>query len=240
VQHGLGLDRVPAFDVSAACSGFVYALDLAARAVSTGDRAVLVGAGECRFRTLDRAAPGVRALFGDGAGAAVVTADHQVPSQGARLRIVATSLGADGRHHAAVRVPAGGSRMPTSAETVSSGQHALAMEDGPTVFYQAVEGFVDVAHGTLRPLGLSPNDIDLIVPHQPNLRMLERVARVLRVPLERFAIDVVTTGNIGGASVAVALDRARAAGRLAPGARILLLTAGAGIVGGAALLEVSA
>lgn len=238
VQHGLGLGHVPAMDLAAACAGFVYGLDFAARAVSTGDRAVLVGAGECRVRTLDAAVPGVRTLFGDGAGAALV-ACPSVTSDAPRLRIVATCLGADGRHHGAIRVPAGGSRSPTTHETVTRGEHALRMEDGPTVFYQAVEGFLQIAMATLRPLGLSVADIDLVVPHQPNLRILERVARLLRIPLDRFAIDVAEVGNVGGASCAIALDRARLSGRLLPGTRVLLLTAGAGFTAGAAILEVS-
>ena len=94
VQHGLGLPHVPAFDVAAACAGFVYALDLAARAITCGDREVLVAAGECRFRTLEAAAPGVRVLFGDGAAAARITA---APTS---LRLLATGLGADGSGHA--------------------------------------------------------------------------------------------------------------------------------------------
>jgi len=234
VQHALGLDTVPALDVAAACAGFVYALDLAARGVMTGDRQVLVAAGECRARTLGRAQDGVRVLFGDGAAAALVA--RADPAR-ARLDLVATMLGADGSGHADVRVPAGGSRLPASAETVARGQHALAMRDGPHVFFRAVEGFVDLARRFLAALALDAASLDLIVPHQPNLRILERVARLMRVPLDRFALEVDTIGNVGGASVGIALDRAWRAGRIGPGARVLLLTAGAGYTAGAALCE---
>lgn len=238
VQHGLGLSFVPSMDLSAACAGYVYALDLAARALATGDRTVLIAAGECRFRTLDAAAPGVRALFGDGAAAALVGTDA-TPHAGdrPRLRLVATCLGADGRHHGAIRVPAGGSRKPTTRESVELGEHALRMQDGPTVFFQAVEGFVDLARETSKSLGLAPADMDLIVPHQPNLRILERLSRLLRVPPERFAIDVDRIGNVGGASVGIALDRAFEAERIREGMRVMLLTAGAGFTAGAAVLE---
>ncbi|TVQ94269.1 MAG: ketoacyl-ACP synthase III [Deltaproteobacteria bacterium] len=237
VQHGLGLPTVPAIDLGGACAGFVLGLDLAARCVLTGDRAVLVGAGECRVRTLRAAAPGVRVLFGDGAGAAIVG-----PAAGAppgSLRLLASVTGADGRGHGAVIVPAGGSRLPTSEQTLRAGQHALQIREGPHVFFEAVEGLVDVARALLEPLGLCAEDLDLIVPHQANLRILERVARILRAPRERFAIEVDQIGNVGGASAAIVLDRALRRRPLPAGSSVMVLTAGAGYTAGAALLEVT-
>lgn len=236
VQHGLGLARVPAVDLGGACAGFVLGIDLAARCVLTGDRAVLVGAGECRFRTVLDAAPGVRVLFGDGAGVAVVGRSVDAPP--GSLHLLATTTGSDGRGHAAVRVPAGGSRIPTTAATVAAGQHALAIGDGPHVFYEAVEGLVDIARDLIDGLGLRIDQIDRIVPHQANLRILERVVRILRVPCERVAIEVDRLGNVGGASAAIVLDRSIRRDPLPPGARVMLLTAGAGYTAGAALLEV--
>lgn len=257
VQHALGLSPLAALDLSAACAGFVFALDLAARCVApspalTPERMVLIAAAECRFRTLTHAAPGVRVLFGDGAAAALVTRASELPTPpSARwhsteasvpppraLRLLATCLGADGRHHAAVRVPAGGSRLPTSPETVAQHLHALHMEDGPAVFFAAVEGLAAVGQHLIAELGLRWDDVDLIVPHQPNLRILERTARLLRVPLTRFALEVEHIGNVGGASCPIALSRAWHSGRLAPSNKVLLLTAGAGYTAGAALLEV--
>ena len=232
VQHRLGWPALPAMDLAAACAGFVYGLDLAARSVETGDDAVIVAAGECRVRTLVDAPPGVRVLFGDGAVAARV-----VRAGGRGLRIDAIGLTADGRGHASVQVPAGGSRLPTSAATVAAGQHALRMVDGPHVFFEAIEGFVDLANAFLASVGVPLDAIDLIVPHQPNLRILERVARGLRVELGRFAIEVDAIGNVGGASVGIALDRAWRAGRIGRCSRVLLLAPGAGYTGGVALLE---
>ena len=236
VQRALGLDAVPSVDVGGACAGFVLALDLAARAVRTGDRAVLVGAGECRFRTLEGAPPGVRVLFGDGAGAAVVGRADDAP-KGA-LHLTATMTGADGRGHAAIRVPAGGSREPTTLDTVRAGRHALAIADGPNAFFEAVDGLVGVARALLDAVGLTAEDLDRVVPHQANLRILERVARALRTPLDRFVVEVETLGNVGGASAAIALDRTLRRAPPPPGARILVLTAGAGYTAGAAILEV--
>jgi len=242
VQHALGLGSIPAFDIAAACAGYVYALDLAARALMTGDRAVLVGAGECRVRTLDRARPGVRVLFGDGAAGALlsrVPAAHGLPfgPSAVGLRLVATGLGADGSGHSAIRVEAGGSRLPTSAATLAGGLHALAMEDGAHVFMKATEAFIALADDFLAALGLTLADIALVVPHQPNVRILERVARLLRLPRERLVVTCDLLGNLGGASVGVALDLTLRAGRIAPGDKVLLLTAGAGYTAGAALLE---
>lgn len=234
VQHRLGLPHLPAFDLSAACAGFVFALDLAARALVTGDRAVLVAAGECRVRTLDRAAPGVRVLFSDGAAAALLTRDPPAPGA---LRLVATGLSADGSGHDAIRVAAGGSRLPTSEATVAAGLHALAMSDGPHVFMKATEAFVQLADAFLGALSLSLPDIALVVPHQPNVRILERVARLLRLPRERLVVTCDTLGNTGGASAAIALHLALTQGRIAPGDKVLILTAGAGYTAGAALLE---
>lgn len=231
VQHQLGLPQIPALDISAACAGFVYGLDLAARALATGDRAVLVGAGECRVRTLTRAAPGVRVLFGDGAAGALLSRNRR----GLALR--ASGLASDGRGHAAVRVPAGGSRLVTSAETVRAGLHALAMEDGAHVFMKATEAFVHLADDFLAALDLTLSDIALVVPHQANVRILERMARLLRLPRERLVITCDRFGNTGGASVAIALHEAMRAGRIKGGDRVLLLTAGAGYTAGAALLE---
>lgn len=201
------------------------------RAVATGDRAVLVGAAECRVRTLTRATPGVRVLFGDGAGGARVSTEHR------GLRLLATGLGADGAGHAAVRVEAGGSRLPASEATVAAGLHALRMEDGAHVFMKATESFVALADDFLGALGLPLSDVALVVPHQPNVRILERLARLVRLPRERLVITCDRFGNVGGASVAIALDHALARGRIHPGDRILLLTAGAGYTAGAALLE---
>lgn len=105
------------------------------------------------------------------------------------------------------------------------------------VFFKAVEGFVEIAEALLQKVGMCARDFDWIVPHQANLRILERVARALRVPIERFVVTVETTGNVGGASVGIALDRALKDGRIRPGNRVLLLTAGAGFTAGAAILE---
>ncbi len=231
VQHALGLPQIPAMDLSAACAGFGYAIDLAARCALTGDRGVIAIAAEVRSRAVAAARPGIRCLFGDGAAAGYVALG------GGGYRILATMVGADGTGHQAVRVEAGGTRHPTTTETIACNMHSLAMEDGPTIFFTAIDGFVDLARKFVAELSLTMEDIDLLVPHQANVRILERVARRLNLPTDKTIVCVQHTGNVGGASAGLALAHAEASGRIRPGARILLLTAGAGYTMAAVLLE---
>jgi 3-oxoacyl-[acyl-carrier-protein] synthase III len=229
----LGLRPVPAYDVTAACSGFLFALDAAARAVVTGGETVLAVAADVRSRFLDPADRATCALFGDGAGAAVVAPG---PDDGTGL--VAIALYADGAGARSVYVPAGGSREPASVETVAARRHAIRMEDGAQVYFAAVEGMAALATALLDELGLPLAAVDLVVPHQANRRIVDRVGRVLGVPAERLVVNVERTGNISGATVPVALDEALRARRVGAGGRVLLLAAGAGHTAGAALLVV--
>ena len=231
-QAALGLGEAPAYDLTASCSGFLYALDAAARAVLTGDRHVLACAADVRSSFLDLADRATCALFGDGAGAAVVSQGK--PGEG----LLAIGLLADGSGAKSVYVPAGGSREPASAATVAGRRHFIRMEEGPQVYLTAVEGMLSTAEALLSSLGLSFDDIDLVVPHQPNRRILDRLQRLAKLPEGKLFINVEKTGNVSGATCAIALDQALRTGRAKPGARVLLLAAGAGYTAGAALLLV--
>lgn len=228
----LGLPPLPAFDVAAACAGFVYALDLAARAVATGDEAVLAIAADVRSRYLDVTDRATCALFADGAGAALLTPGP------VGTGLVAIGTLADGAGARAIYVPAGGSREPATAATVAAGRHAIRMVDGPQVYLEAVAGMLAVAGEVLAACGLGFADVDLLVPHQANFHIVKRVAWKAGLPLERVACNIARVGNISGATTAVALDEALRAGRLGPGARVLIVAAGAGYTAGAALLVV--
>lgn len=232
-HRALGLAPCPALDVTASCSGFLYALDLAARAVATGDRAVLAIAADIRSRFCDSRDRATSALFGDGAGAALVTFGA-APDTG----LVAIGLSADGAGAESVYVPAGGSREPASAETIAQRRHFIRMAEGPKVYLAAVEGMLTTAEELLSAMSLGFGDIDLVVPHQPNRRILDRLARLAGLPLEKLWINVERTGNVSGASCAIALDEALASGRVGEGARVLLVAAGAGYTAGAALVVV--
>ena len=229
VQKLLELPPVPSFDVVAACSGFLFALDAAARAVETGDRAVLAVAAEVRSRFLDLKDRSTCALFGDGAAAAVVTPGHG---------LLGIGLLSEGSGLESVYVPAGGAREPASEETVAKRRHFIHMKDGPAVYFQAVEGMRGVAEELLQAFGLTFAEVDLVVPHQANRRLVDRLGRLCGIPQEKVMSNIERLGNTAGASVALALEEALRTRRVKPGGKVLLVTAGAGYTAGAALLEV--
>jgi 3-oxoacyl-[acyl-carrier-protein] synthase-3 len=233
-HKALGLRQAPALDVTASCSGFLYALDCAARAVATGEENVLAVAADIRSRYVDPTDRATCALFGDGAGAALLA------SGPADAGLLAIGLAADGAGAHDIYVPAGGSREPASAQTVAARRHRIHMADGPQIYFAAVEGMIAVAQELLAALGLSFAEVDLVIPHQANQRILERVARLASLPAEKMFINVDRVGNISGATCAVALDEALRSGRAPAGARVLLISAGAGYTAGAALLAVDA
>jgi len=230
IAQRLGWTGRAAMDVGAACSGFLYGLDLATRCVLTGDSAVLLVAADVRSRFVPWDRPGTAALFGDGAGAAVIASTP--PGTG----LLASVLRADGQRADAVQIPAGGSRKPTTSQTVAAGGHLLHMEEGPQLFLEAVEGMVDAGAACLGLLGLDWSDVDVVVPHQPNARVVERIHRFARIPADLVYSNVAERGNMGGATLAVAVHEAVASGAIQPGHRVLLLAAGAGFTAGAAYL----
>ena len=231
VQRGLGLAPAPAFDVSAACAGFLFGLDVATRAVLTGDDTVLLVAADVRSRFVDPLDRATCALYGDGAGAALLAPGPV--GEG----VLAIYLAADGDGAEAIHIPAGGSRRPATAETVSAREHYLRMVDGPRVFLTALEGMSQTADAILGATGHTLDDVDLVVPHQPNRMILDRLARVMRLPEDKLYVNVHRTGNMSSASIAVALDHAIADGRAQSGSLVLLLGGGAGFCAGAALLR---
>ncbi len=234
VQRALALGHAPAFDVTASCSGFLYALDCAVRSVLTGDDHVIACAADVRSRFLDMSDRATCALFGDGAGAAVVSSCP--PGEG----LLGIGLLADGTGVHSVYVPAGGSRRPATRATVDAHEHTIRMGEGPQVYLAAVEGMAETSERLLGALGLSWADVDLVVPHQPNRRILERLTRILRIPADKMFIDVERIGNVSGATCAIALDEALRTRPLQEGARVMLLAAGAGYTAGAALLRIDA
>jgi len=231
VQRNLKLGKAPAFDVTASCSGFLYALDVAARAVATGDTQVLAVAADIRSRFVNPLDRSTAPLFGDGACAAVVSRGE--PGRG----LLSLGLLADGSGVHSVYVPAGGSREPASEQTVKERRHSIRMEEGPQVYLTAVEGMLDTGDALLRAEGLSWKDIRWVVPHQPNQRILERMTRLARLEEGQLVFNIEKVGNISGASCGVALHALLRSGKASEGDRVLLLAAGAGYTAGAALLQ---
>jgi len=229
VQEGLGL-RCGAFDIDAACSGFVYALVAGASMVAAGAMgSVLVIGSETLTRVVDPTDRSTVILFGDGAGAVVLTPSDDVS-------LLAWDLGCDGSLAGLLGIPAGGSRMPTSAQTLADGEHWLKM-DGREVFRRAVRVIVDSARATLERAGVGADDVALLVPHQANSRIIDSAAAKLGVPPERTFVNIDRYGNTSAASVPIALAEAADAGRLQPGDLVLLSGFGAGMSWASALLR---
>ena len=224
VQHKLGIVGCPAFDVQAVCSGFVYALTIADSLIRTGTarRALVIGA-EVFSRILDFKDRGTCVLFGDGAGAVVLEASD---SPG----ILATDLHADGRHVGILCVPG----------TVSGGQvlgDPLLKMDGQAVFKLAVGVLEQAARATLAKAGRSQADIDWLIPHQANIRIMQATARKLKLSMDKVVVTVDQHGNTSAASIPLALDSAVRAGRIQRGDTLLLEGVGGGFTWGAVLLD---
>jgi 3-oxoacyl-[acyl-carrier-protein] synthase-3 len=230
VQKKLGL-QCPSFDVNAACAGFSYGLATATAFVESGmaDTVLLIGA-EVFSRILDLTDRQTCVLFGDGAGAAVIQATD-------RPGIEATVLGADGTAAEILIMPGGGSREPATIESVQGQRHRIQMPNGREVFKRAVTEMASACREVLEKSGYTPDDVDLLIPHQANARIMTAVADRLRIPPERAVVDVAEVGNTSAASIPIALDRAYRAGRMGAGDLVLFTSFGAGLTWGATLMR---
>jgi 3-oxoacyl-[acyl-carrier-protein] synthase-3 len=223
VQQKIGAPQAFAFDVSAACSGFVYALATAASFVKSGlaKRVLVIGA-EKLSSIVDYTDRNTCVLFGDGAGAAVVGA------AGEGHDLLSFHLGTDGSAANMLCMPAGGNLRPASHQTVDERLHFLKME-GNQVFKFAVRVMEDASEQAIQKAGLTHADISLFVPHQANMRIIEAAARRIEVPMERVMVNLDRYGNTSAASVGIALDEANREGRLKKGDVAVLVAFGAGL-----------
>ena len=232
IQDALGAVNAGAYDLSAACSGFVYGMAMARGAILAGDAEyVLVIGAETLSRIVDWTDRGTCILFGDGAGALLVAASN-VPGG-----ILATELGSDGSGADALTVPGGGSAMPTSLETVSSGAHFIKM-DGKAVFRFATRVMAEATQRVVEKAGLCLNEVDLIVPHQANIRIIQSsVLRQLKIPESKVMVNIQKYGNTSTASIPIALCEAIDQGRVKPGDKIVFVGFGAGLTWAACALQ---
>lgn len=230
VQDALGAHG-GAYDMEAGCAGFVYALAQAWGAIATGlARRVLIVGSDAFTRLIDWSDRNTCVLFGDGAGAAVVTGADD-PAYHPYFTLHSDGAGAD-----AVIVPAGGSRHPASAATVAAREHYIKM-NGAEVFKFSKRIVPQVAREVLGLAGVGIEDVRLFVPHQANARILLAAARRLGLPRERLSLNIEEYGNTSAASIPIALAEPAEQGRLAPGDRVLVAGFGAGLAWGAALLR---
>lgn len=217
-----------AFDVNAACSGFLYGLRVGTGMVATGDGAVLVIGAETLTRIVDPENRNVAILFGDGAGAVVLAPDD-------RAALGPFDLGADGTDPSILWAEAGGTRKPVDAAVVEARTQFMTMRGGD-VYRHAVSRMSSSSQLVLDRAGLAIDDVDLFVGHQANIRILDAVGKRLGVDASKVHVTVDQHGNTSAASVPLALDDARGAGRLAPGDTVLLTAFGAGLTWGSCLL----
>lgn len=233
LQAKLDAPQAVSFDVTAACSGFVFALNVAEQYLKTGAcRRVLVAASEVMSRTLDYTDRSTCILWGDGAGAAALTRGE------AGAELVSTHLHTDGARGQDLLLPGGGSRTtPISHESVDRKLHTLKMIEANLSFRIAVRGFIDAIKECVAANGIRLEDIAWFIPHQANLRMFRSIADALKIPFERFYVTLHKYGNISSASCAISLDEAARDGSLRPGDLVCLPVFGGGLTWGSALIR---
>lgn len=231
VQQQIGATEAFCFDMEAACSGFLYAMKVGKRFVASGllDTVLVIGAEKlsCVTDWKDRA---TCVLFGDGAGAAVLR-----PRDEGR-GIMASFMGSDGNLAELLKIPGGGSRNPTSERSLADGLHTMKM-NGREVFKHAVRCMCDSGLRVLSKCGLTIEDVDCVIPHQANMRIVQAIADRLGTSLDRFYVNLDRVGNMSAASVPVALDEAVREGRVKRGDIVLTTVFGGGFTWGATVLE---
>ncbi len=231
VQEAIGNTRAAAMDVSAACSGFVYAYATAHAYITSGmAKHVLVIGAELLTRFLDYSDRNTCILFGDGAGAIVLSASDE-PGGTLGIELTTEPQGAY-----MIWLPAGGAKSPPSTETVARGEHYIRME-GKETYRFATRTLASTARTSIQRAGLEPSDIALIIPHQANIRIIEAVAKGLDLPMDRMYMNLDKYGNTSAASVPIALAEAVNEGRVKVGDRIVIVAFGAGFTSGAVTIE---
>jgi 3-oxoacyl-[acyl-carrier-protein] synthase III len=231
VQDTLGASNAGGFDLSAACTGFIYALEMGASAIRGGSvETVLVIGSETMSRVVNWKDRATCILFGDGAGAFVLQAS-ETPGG-----VLAGIMRSDGSGGPSLIIPAGGSHLPTSLETVRDNQHFIQM-DGKEVYRFATRVVASAVREVVQAAGLSMDDIALIVPHQANRRIIESAARSLNLPQDRFIVNLDKYGNTSSASIPIAICEAVNEGRFRPNDNLVLVAFGGGLTWGACVVQ---
>jgi 3-oxoacyl-[acyl-carrier-protein] synthase-3 len=231
LQNRLGASHAVGFDINATCSGFLYALYIADGFIRSGmQRRILVVGAEVLSKFTDWKDRTTCILFGDGAGAAIVEATSE--DRG----ILSMSINSDGSMWELIHIPGGGSRNPSSPETLKNDMHFIRMKGNET-FKVAVRTLEDVAVKTLDENGINPSQLSLLVPHQANLRIIQATADRLNLPMEKVFVNLERYGNTSAASIPIALDEALKNGRIRDGDYILLEAFGGGLTWASALIK---
>src|SRR5881398_2630334 len=231
VQKKIGAKKAACLDISAACAGFLFGIEIAQQFITshTHDTVLVIGAEKLTSITnwTDR---NTCVLFGDGAGAAVLR--HRGSTHG----VVSTHIGSDGQFSDILFMPGGGSRCPITRDNVDMNLATIHMT-GKEVYKQAVTAMLNAAKKVLDQAGLSIDDIACVIPHQANLRIIEAIADRLKIPLERFYVNLDKYGNTSAAAVAIALDEANRSGRIKHGDYVLMVVSGGGLTWAGTIIE---
>lgn len=231
IGHILGIKNAGVFDIEAACTGFIYALSIASQYIKTGEyKNILIIGCDLLSRLTDWSDRNTCVLFGDGAGAAVVSESHT------SSEILGTCLNGDGQYRDLLYVPAGGSLHPTTEESVKKHHHYIKMA-GNATFKVAVTKMSEVALEILKKANLKKSDVDLLIPHQANLRIINMVQRTLELPDEKVFINLEKYGNTSAATIPIALTEAIEQGRIHKGNIIIFAAFGGGFTWGSAALR---
>jgi 3-oxoacyl-[acyl-carrier-protein] synthase-3 len=231
VQKKLGARRAACFDISAACSGFLYAIEIAQQFITncTYNTVLVIGADKLSS-IVDWTDRNTCVLFGDGAGAAILR--NRAGSHG----VVHTYMGSDGSLADVLHMPGGGCRFPPSHDTIDKKLRTIKM-NGKETYKHAVTALLRAANAALDGAGLTPEDLACIIPHQANLRIIEAVAGRMGVPLDRFMVNLDKYGNTSAAAVAIALDEANRTGRMKLGDYVLLIVFGGGLTWASSVVQ---
>lgn len=233
VQSAIGAKKSAAFDISAACSGYIYALSVAEQFIRSGKyNTVLLVASEIYSRYIDWTDRGTCVLFGDGAAATVIRGMDGKKKDG----ILSTLIYSDGRYAEFLYLRGGGSSCPLTHESIDNKEHLLKMK-GNSTFKIAVKNMSEAARESLSSNGYKVSDIDMLIPHQANKRIIDAVAENLDIPQEKIFINIEKYGNTSAASIPLALDEALKAGMIKEGDLILMVAFGGGLTWGSALIR---
>lgn len=233
VQKAIGASNAAAMDINAACVGFIYGVATARAFIESGlYRTVLVIGVEVLSSITNYQDRSTCVLFGDGAGAIVLRGE-----EGTDKGILSTHIAADGSHTGLLYVSAGGSRQRVTPDNWNNGATGIYM-NGSEIYKFAVRNMQDAAERVVREAGIKPEDIDLVIPHQANIRIIDSLAKRLNVPDEKLFVNIEDYGNTSAASIPIAMREAKDQGRLRSGDLVLLVSFGGGLVWGAVLLRV--
>jgi len=233
LEHKLGAHQAISFDITAACSGFIFAINVATQYLNTGSvKNVLVAGSEVMSRTVDWTDRSTCILWGDGAGAAILTRGNE------GHEIMSSHIHTDGENGQDLRVPGGGSSTaPISHESVDKGLHYLKLIEANASFRVAVRHFIESIKEAADHNNVNIEDIDWIIPHQANLRMFQSISKSLKIPMEKFCVTIDRYGNSSSAACAIAFDEAVREGRIKEGDLVCLPVFGGGLTWGAALIR---